>query len=451
MLKRAVIRLYSKRMLPAILLLAGLSVVNGCERFYGSPQGARATMTHRRQLDVATVRGPFSLYRIGSESQGLEADLLKDFADTTGLEIQWHLYDSNEEAIKAVTHGLADLTALHSSGILSSALVPGPTYQEAELSILCPKQLSRDGQSDLVVLDKDDSFAIRDELLAKNWKSIRSSKRSLHSLLKANLKSPQNSCYLAEDTEAKFELQFFPQLKWQSKLALTQPLRFWLNNKDPKLVQALFYWNQKISRDGTLSRIRERYSRSLQSLTAGDLQLFLDSMDDEFKTYESLFKKTAVEQRIPWQLLAAVSFQESHWNHEARSYTGVRGLMMLTEDTAEQMGVTDRRDPEQSVWGGAKYLRFLLKMQPAHLAFRERLSLALAAYNIGYGHLRDAQRLAVQLGKSPFAWKDLREVLPLLAEERWANSLEFGDARGQETVDFTERVLAYYELMAFHP
>jgi membrane-bound lytic murein transglycosylase F len=351
-----------------------------------------------------------------------------------------------------VTHGLADLTAFHSTGIISPALVPGPTYHEAELDILCPKIIAENlNDLPVIVLDKDDSFAIRDELISRRWKTVRSTKHSLHTLLKLNLKSSQNYCYLAQDSEARFELAFFPHLKIQSRLSFTQPLRFWLNNKDPRLVQALFYWNQKISQDGTLSRIQERYSRGFQALSTADLQLFFDSIDDEFRSYESLFKKTAIEQRVPWQLIAAVSFQESHWNHTARSYTGVRGLMMLTEDTAEHMGITDRKDPEQSILGGARYLRFLLKMQPSHLAFRERLALALAAYNIGHGHLRDAQRLAVQLGKSPFAWKDLREVLPLLAEERWSQNLDFGDARGQETVDFTERVLAYYELMSFHP
>ena len=129
------------------------------------------------------------------------------------------------------------------------------------------------------------------------------------------------------------------------------------------------------------------------------------------------------------------------------SPSGVRGLMQLTQDTADHLGVEDRTDPLQSIWGGAKYLRYLLNKTPNYLNFKDRLYLALAAYNMGYGHLRDAQKLVVKQGKNPYSWRHLREVLPLLEDPSYENDLEYGFARGTETIEFVERVTGFYNLM----
>ncbi|MNL18002.1 Membrane-bound lytic murein transglycosylase F precursor [compost metagenome] len=145
--------------------------------------------------------------------------------------------------------------------------------------------------------------------------------------------------------------------------------------------------------------------------------------------------------------MASVAYQESHWNPDARSFTGVRGLMQLTADTADHVGIEDRTDPLQSIWGGTKYLRYLLNKIPKHINSKDRLALALAAYNVGYAHLRDAQKLAIRMGRNPHSWRHMREILPLLANPEYAAELEYGSARGYETVDFVERVKSFYNLM----
>jgi membrane-bound lytic murein transglycosylase F len=214
-----------------------------------------------------------------------------------------------------------------------------------------------------------------------------------------------------------------------------------------RLQKMFFLWHQKITQNGTLARIRERYVRPLAALSSSDVNHFFALSQGRLHHFEALFKDAAQANGIPWQLLAAVSFQESNWDEDSRSYTGVRGLMMLTSDPAERVGIRDRTDPEQCIWGGAKYLKYLFSLQPRFLSLREKWALTLATYNVGYGHLKDAQRLAVSLGKNPYSWKDLREVLPLLSQPQYFTTLEFGAARGQEPVDFTERVLGYLDLM----
>jgi membrane-bound lytic murein transglycosylase F len=436
-----------KRIIGSIILSVVLLIANGCDRFYGNSESLKLTLGSRKKIRVATLRGPFTYQKTSAGTQGLEADLLRNFADSADLDLEWQVFSNHSDALKSVSEGFSDIAALHRSGTMRSSLWAGPTYQDADLVLVCPQQNDQNTPKFVVLAEPHVSGRSRYELLSKSWKIVATSQLPLNQLFKASLKSKESFCIATESDEANSELRYFPSLKIFDKLETTQSLRFWVNRSDPKLLQALFYWNQKISQDRTLARIRGQYQRPIMTLTSADLNLLFDSLDDEFKTFGVLFKEAAAEHRLPWQLVAAVSFQESHWNFEARSYTGVRGLMQLTEDTAKHMGISDRRDPEQNVWGGSKYLRFLFRSQPSHLSYRERLTLTLASYNVGLGHLRDAQKLAVQFGKNPFSWKDLREILPLLADKSWSQDLRFGPARGQEAVDFAERTLAYYDVL----
>jgi membrane-bound lytic murein transglycosylase F len=194
-------------------------------------------------------------------------------------------------------------------------------------------------------------------------------------------------------------------------------------------------------------RIHDRYKLYLSELNRHDVLNFMKRSRRTLPDFETEFRNAAREHKLPWQLIAAVAYQESQWNNEAVSYTGVKGLMQLTKDTATHLGVEDRTDPLQSIHGGAKYLRYLLNKTPSYLNFKDRLYLALAAYNVGYAHLRDAQKLAERKGMNPNSWRHLREVLPLLEDRAYEKELEYGCARGTETVEFVERVTGFYNLM----
>lgn len=179
-----------------------------------------------------------------------------------------------------------------------------------------------------------------------------------------------------------------------------------------------------------------------------ELQKFEEHQASRLPKYIEHFKEFSEQYDVPWPLLAAVAYQESKWDSEARSYTGVRGLMQITEQTAEHIGITDRKDPIQNIRGGAYYLKYLYDKTSPELSSMQRWSLALIAYNIGWGHLRDAGRLAVKLNKDPFDWGDLKTVLPKLEEVEYHSALRYGYARGNETVEFVENVFAYYMILS---
>ena len=154
-----------------------------------------------------------------------------------------------------------------------------------------------------------------------------------------------------------------------------------------------------------------------------------------------LFEKYA--QEIDWRLLAAISYQESHWDAQATSPTGVRGLMMLTKNTAQSLGLTDRTDAEQSISGGARYLQDMMSKVPDTVPEGERIWFALAAYNMGYAHMLDARALTVKTKGNPDSWADVKQRLPLLSQKPWYKKLTYGYARGHEAYAYVENIRKY--------
>jgi len=178
-----------------------------------------------------------------------------------------------------------------------------------------------------------------------------------------------------------------------------------------------------------------------------EYQKFYEHTQTRLPNWQDHFKKYARQYDIPWALLAAVAYQESKWDETAVSYTGVKGMMQITLQTAEYLGIEDREDPVQSIEGGANYLRYLFDKTPAYLSNYERWTQALAGYNMGWAHVRDARRLAVELRLNPFRWKDFKKVIPKLEDEKYFSKLTFGFARGRETIQFVDNVMVYYKLL----
>lgn len=206
----------------------------------------------------------------------------------------------------------------------------------------------------------------------------------------------------------------------------------------------------KLKRNGTLQRLAERYyahAREVQRIDAGIFQERLKTLLPE---YRSAFQEAQGATGIEWRLLAAVAYQESQWDPFATSETGVRGLMQLTEDTARHLGVQDRLDPKASTLAAARYLRELKEKLPARVQEPDRTWLALAAFNIGLGHLEDARILAQKQKLNPDIWSDVKKTLPLLALPEYYEAAKLGYARGGMPVAFVDRVRAYYDILLAH-
>jgi membrane-bound lytic murein transglycosylase F len=215
----------------------------------------------------------------------------------------------------------------------------------------------------------------------------------------------------------------------------------------PELRNALDAFLGRVRKDGTLDRLTERYFGEPQQVERIDAGVFQERVRKALPEWRKTFLEAQAKSGVEWRLLAAIAYQESQWDPDATSETGVRGLMQLTEETARHLGVADRLDPRAAAIGAARYLADLKRKMPARIAEPDRTWLALAAFNIGIGHLEDARILAQRQKLNPDLWSDVRKVLPLLAEADYYMTLKNGYARGGMPVAFVGRVRGYYDIL----
>lgn len=241
---------------------------------------------------------------------------------------------------------------------------------------------------------------------------------------------------------------FYPNLGVAFNLGNPEQLAWaFPRDADPALLRQAEQFFRRIEQNGTLKRLLDRYYGHVRRLEQADVAGFLEKMRSVLPRFRRIFQQAQEITGIDWRLLAALGYQESHWDPLATSPTGVRGLMMLTADTADRMGVTDRLEPAQNIPAGANYLLGLKDVLPQRIPEPDRTWLALAAYNVGYGHLEDARILAQRQKLNPDSWLDLKKSLPLLSRSEYFDALKHGYARGGEPVIFVENIRTYYDIL----
>jgi membrane-bound lytic murein transglycosylase F len=238
------------------------------------------------------------------------------------------------------------------------------------------------------------------------------------------------------DMEATFEIATPSQLAWS-----------FAPDADPELYALMDKFFARIEEDGTLDRLIDQYYGHNDRIMPIDAAAFLSKTNKVLPHYRQLFEEAASLTGIEWQLLAAMAYRESHWNPLATSYTKVRGMMMLTEDTADRMNVSNRLDARESIMAGARYLQLLKEQLPLRIDEPERTWFALAAYNQGMGHLEDARILAQRFGLNADLWVDVQKVMPKMRSPSVANTLKHGYARGGEAVVYVETVRLYHDML----
>lgn len=242
---------------------------------------------------------------------------------------------------------------------------------------------------------------------------------------------------------------FYPNLGRAFSVGDQQPLAWAFPKEgDPELYKRAQEFFMRISYDGTLKQVLERYYGHVNRLNRLDIANFLELRQTLLPHFRSMFKQAQEQTGIDWRLIAALGFQESHWDPLATSPTGVRGLMMLTSDTADRMQLTDRLDPSQSIVAGALYLQELKESLSSRITEPDRTWLALAAYNIGLGHLEDARILTQRRGGNPDLWLDVKKVLPLLSRYEYYSTVKRGFCRGGEALSLTENIRNYFDILA---
>jgi len=254
---------------------------------------------------------------------------------------------------------------------------------------------------------------------------------------------------LVSSNELAIHQVYFPKVRAGFELEGGEGALGWAINQqdDGSLLQAVNRFIDEAETSGYLEKLNERYYGHMDVLGYVGALRFARHLERRLPRYEPYFRKASEETSLDWRLLAAVGYQESLWQPNAISKTGVRGLMMLTLNTAQEMGVENRLNPAQSIRGGSKYLAQIKSRLPESIEEPNRTWFALAAYNIGLGHLEDARILAQEEGLDPNRWTDVRPMLLRLTQRQWYTKTRYGYARGGETLHFVRNIRRYYDIL----
>ncbi len=445
--------LWERSYAPTSLYVLGLVLIVGTCSPSMSPW---ERIERDNTLHIITVNGPLTYYLGPEGPTGFQYDLAKIFADRHGLEIEVVLAENSGEALKKLKAG---------EGQIAAGVIITPRRGE-QLTFSVPivktsaQLVYRQGGSrpdslsdlsrDLLEVNPDSSYA---ELLTQasgdnpdlNWveNQFANDEELLHRVATGEI-----DYTLADARLVRITQRYHPNLKVAFDVGEPQWVAWaYTQETEPRLKSLADEFLLSFKSTEEYSRIYDRHFGHVDNLGYVDAITLARDVRNKLGLYQKHFKRYAEENRLDWRLLAAVGYQESHWNPYATSPTGVRGLMMLTNATANYLNIPDRLDPVQSIEGGARYLRELIDRLPPEIEEPDRTWMALATYNLGYGHLIDIRKITLQRGGSPNHWPDIRENLPLLMQSRWYSRTKYGYARGREAVKYVGNIRSYYDIL----
>jgi len=251
---------------------------------------------------------------------------------------------------------------------------------------------------------------------------------------------------IADSNIALLNRRYYPDVKITFPIEEAQSLGWIVKQNEKDLLNEINSFFEKIKEDGTFAKIHEKYYANVEIFDYVDLKKFHARLKTRLPKYKDIIQEISGKYAFDWRFIAAVIYQESHFNPRAVSYTGVKGLMQLTQDTAKEMGVDNRCDPDQSIMGGVKYIKKLYDKY-ADAKNPDRLLITIASYNVGRGHILDAQKIAKQRGFDPNSWSALEQILPLLRYPQYYKKTGYGYCRGTEPVRYVNRIMTYYDIL----
>jgi membrane-bound lytic murein transglycosylase F len=437
-----------RRILAFIACLAA-----GCEQ---APRPI-APVSRSGELVVLTVNGPSTYFEDANGlPSGLEYDLATLFARELKAKATFVLIDNPARIDRVLRKGEAHIAAaaLARHFDFPGGLAWGPSYLNTQHQIVCrsgeprAKRLEDLSGKRIGVIEE----SVADYLLTDPPKLAVPIERLAPGTSTADLLEQvargKLDCALVESTRYTLARRFFPQLDVAFNLGKPIDYAWLISTVDKKaIMEALVPFFERIRKDGTLKRLVDRYYGHATRFSAIDAGALIEQIASLLPLLKPYFLEAERASGIDWRLVAAIGYQESHWDPKATSPTGVRGLMMLTEETAERVQIKDRLDARESILGGARYFALLKEALPPRIGEPDRTWLALAAYNIGIGHLEDARVLAQRANLNPDKWQDVRQVIPKLADPDTYPSLRHGYARGGEAMQLVDNIRNYYDIL----
>lgn len=443
-----------------VVLVAALS---GCGKLKPPAifeRNALEQIRARGELRVVTLNLPTCYYLGAQGTEGLEFDLATAYAAYLGVKLTMYPV-ANEHALQAeLAAGRADIAAAS----LTNTAEWGRVADAAEPYTLIPQLVvyHRSGVKPRETLQLESAkLAVRagspQERILQRLKSTVAPTLQWEETAPSvadpveDVESGGAEYALTDEREFSFAHHLYPNVLVGFALPEKRPVQWMVRHGPPGLLESVNAFFRELAASGRLPQMVQESSGDTRPFAYEESREFQGHVADRLPQFRAWFEAAAAQSDIDWRLLAAVGYQESKWDPHAASDEGAVGVMMLTADTAQAMGIKDRTNPEQSIAAGARYLAQVRAMIPERIAEPDRTWLTIAAYNVGFGHLEDARIIAQSRGKNPDSWADVREELPLLAQERWYGRAKRGYARGWEPVQFVDRIQRYLTLLEWQP
>ena len=439
---------------PACVLIV-LALASGCEMLPDDLSQLQA----RGELRVGTVNGPTAYYLGSQGPQGYEYRLARAFADSLGVQLAIRPAADRRALRRMLAEGSIDIVAAqltpdaewHRAGI--------ETAGYAEIRQLVVQRRGHGATHNIAGLNGARIVVGADSPQLDALRALRASGASYLAWTELPreqadpldwVSSGDADYAIVDRNEFAFARHLYPDVSVAFELPDSRTARWMVRGSALQLRAACdrFFAAAKVS--GLMARLDLAADAEISDFQYQEARRFQDDIADRLPQLRPWFEHAAATNSLDWRLLAAVGYQESHWQEDAKSGDGAMGIMMLTAETARALGVDDRRDTSQNIGGGAAYLAQVLQMIPPRIQEPDRTWLALAAYNVGYGHLEDARILAQSQGRNPDAWSDVSEFLPWLAEPRWYLKAKRGYARGWEPVRFVEQVRGFLSVLEWY-
>jgi membrane-bound lytic murein transglycosylase F len=440
---------------------AGLAFVVLLPFLYsGDDQPTLFEQAKQRGSMTLLTRNGASSYFIGKEGEtGPEYDLVAAFSEYLGLTLKVKVADEYGDLGTLLSKKQGELIAANLTRTPKRELAFsfGPDYAETRTVVIYKRGKTRprklpdllglrisviSGSSYESMLER--ARKILPDLTWETEKDI-----GMEGLLLA-IADDELDVTLVDSNIFNINKQFYPGLKIGFTLEGNQPQAWaFLPGDDDSLVEKSRSFFKLVSENGRLANIKKRYHNIDLDLDRVGMFQFMKQVRNRLPPLIPVFQEVAAAHNIDWRLLAAMGYQESHWDPQATSSTGVRGIMMLTLRTAGQLGINDRLDPQQSIEGGARYFLRMRKRLPARIPEPDRSWMALAAYNMGWGHLEDVRVLTENQGGNPDRWLDINERLPLLGQEKWYHQTRYGYARGYGAQQYVNNIRSYFDSLVW--
>ena len=446
---------YGKLLLRPLLIILLASLIGTCS----SPPPLLEQVLETGELRVVTRNSPTS-YTVSPEGpSGPEYDLVRAFAEELGVALVMRSVENVSEILPLLLSGEAHMAAagLSVTDSRRKYLNFGHPYNSVDVHLIYKLGTGRPRAIDDIL---DRSIEV---LASTSHVDILESLREEH----PDLEWTENADVEAADLLTKvamgeidltisdspdFNIQrhFYPDLRIALDLHIDDPVAwaFPRGSGDSLLARADDFIIEA-DHSGLLARVQDRYYGHTEKYDYVGTRNFIRHFESRLPRYRALFEQAGAQHGVDWRLLAAIGYQESHWRANAVSPTGVRGIMMLTQATADYLGLEDREDPESSIFGGAEYFARQTERIPDTVDEPDRTWLALAAYNVGFNHIKDVRTIVEWQGGDPDSWIDISAALPLKAQRKWYSKLPYGYARGWEPVLYVNNIRAYYNILVW--